>query len=336
MGEETSKGTGHETARLVAIRPGALGDALLTLPTLAWVRRQRAATTHVTLVARADVLPLARAVGLADETYRYDDPAWSALFAPSTANAVLAGRLCAGAHVIAWLADDDGDIRHNLMALGARATVTAPGKPLPTARTHMALLLARPLAAFGYRAPRSLDDLMARFPPLVPDTETQQRVTRWLGDRALDGQRLVAIHPGSGGAAKRWPPHQFAALMDRLASTGVAPLLIEGPQDVEVARDKRAAMGLPHDDARFTARDLPIADLAALLARCAAYVGNDSGVTHLAALVGCPTAAIFGPTNPAVWRPLGQRATAIRAPSHRIDDVTLDAVWNALSSLIGG
>lgn len=333
MGARSPAQRDDTTARLVAIRPGALGDALLTLPTLAWVRRHRA-NTHVTLVARADALPLARAVGLAGETYRYDDPAWSALFAAHTSTAGLASQVCAGANVIAWIADDDGDIRRNLLALGARAAVTAPGKPRPTARTHMALQLARPLAAFGCRPPRSVDDLMARFPPLEPGVESQRRATRWLRERALDGRRLVAVHPGSGGAAKRWPPRHFAALMDRIAGAGATPLLIEGPQDAEATRETRAARTLPRDDPRCTARELPITDLAALLPRCVAYVGNDSGVTHLAALAGCPTVAIFGPTNPAVWRPLGQRVSTIRAPSRQAADVPFDAVWEALGALM--
>ncbi|MGH2485736.1 MAG: glycosyltransferase family 9 protein [Ktedonobacterales bacterium] len=335
MGVKGSADRSNATSRLVAIRPGALGDTLLALPTLAWVLRQRA-SVHITLVARADVLPLARAAGLADETYTYDDPTWSALFAARPVPAGLAGEVCAGANVVAWLADDDGDIRRNLLAFGAWAAVAAPGKPRPTARAHIALLLARSLAAFGCQPPRSIEELMARFPPLDPGAETQGRVARWLCERALDSERLVAVHPGSGGAAKRWPPHQFAALMDRLAATGATPLLIEGPQDGEVARDTLAARMFPHDDRQHAARDLPIADLAALLARCAAYAGNDSGVTHLAALVGCPTLAIFGPTNPAVWRPLGPRVTTIRSSSRSVADVPLDEVWDALSPLIGG
>jgi ADP-heptose:LPS heptosyltransferase len=198
----------------------------------------------------------------------------------------------------------------------------------------MALLLARPLAAFGCPLPRSVEDLMARFPPLDPGIESQRRVTRWLRERAVDGRRLVAVHPGSGGAAKRWPPHHFAALMDRIAGTGATPLLIEGPQDAEVALETRAARTLPHDDPRCTARELPITDLAALLARCVAYVGNDSGVTHLAALAGCPTVAIFGPTNPALWRPLGQCVSTMRVSTRRAADVPLDDVWAALTALM--
>ena len=68
------------------------------------------------------------------------------------------------------------------------------------------------------------------------------------------------------------------------------------------------------------ARDLPLRVLAALLARAGAYVGNDSGVTHLAAASGAPTIALFGPTDPRVWAPLGPRRRGRRAAS------TMDAI----------
>src|SRR5579871_6135695 len=89
--------------RFVLIRPGALGDALLTFQALALLRRERPGA-HVTLVARGDMLPLARASGLADAISPYDDPAWLALFDPlprfETAYDVVEGSA-----VVAWLGD---------------------------------------------------------------------------------------------------------------------------------------------------------------------------------------------------------------------------------------
>src|SRR5260221_6527424 len=81
---------------VVAIRPGALGDPLLALPALAWLRRQWPAT-HICFVARGDVLPLARASGLADSVSDYDLPQWADLFADalpasSPLRHILAGR----------------------------------------------------------------------------------------------------------------------------------------------------------------------------------------------------------------------------------------------------
>ena len=66
------------------------------------------------------------------------------------------------------------------------------------------------------------------------------------------------------------------------------------------------------------ARGLSIGALASLLRRCAAYLGNDSGVTHLAALAGVPTVALFGPSDPARWSPLGPRVTVLRSPTREM------------------
>src|SRR5579863_7146103 len=97
--------------RYVLIRPGALGDALLALPALALLRRERPGA-HVTLVARGDVLPLARASALADAVYDWSDPLWAALFddnpQPYEARAVVRD-----AAVVAWLANDDGTVVRN-------------------------------------------------------------------------------------------------------------------------------------------------------------------------------------------------------------------------------
>ena len=89
----------------------------------------------------------------------------------------------------------------------------------------------------------------------------------------------------------------------------MATLLIAGPADATAAAKVAALAGA-------SVRRAPPATLdriAALLDRCRAYLGNDSGITHLAALTGTPTVAVFGPTDPTVWRPLGQRTRVVRA-----------------------
>jgi ADP-heptose:LPS heptosyltransferase len=96
-------------------------------------------------------------------------------------------------------------------------------------------------------------------------------------------------------------------------------------------------------------REWPLEDLAALLGRCVGYVGGDSGVTHLAAAVGTPVVAVFGPTDPAVWAPRGPHVAIVRhrvpcqpctweamwACSHRacLADLTVDAVVDAAARL---
>ncbi len=102
----------------------------------------------------------------------------------------------------------------------------------------------------------------------------------------------VLIHPGSGSPKKNWP--HFEVLMNRL----------------------RGSIPLP--------TDLTLPELSAHLRRCRAYIGNDSGITHLAAYIGCPTVALFGPTDPRVWGPIGRRVRIIW--KSKLEDITVDEI----------
>jgi ADP-heptose:LPS heptosyltransferase len=101
--------------------------------------------------------------------------------------------------------------------------------------------------------------------------------------------------------------------------------LIAAQQDEEVVAQVIAEAG-----ATPTVRDLSVAGLAAFLFRCALYVGNDSGVTHLAGLLGVPNVALFGPTDPALWTPLGTRIVALQSPTGRMEDLSLETVITAI------
>jgi ADP-heptose:LPS heptosyltransferase len=121
---------------------------------------------------------------------------------------------------------------------------------------------------------------------------------------------VVAVHPGSGSRAKNWAADRFAALVQRLhRSCGARSLVVAGPADKHaVGEMQRALAGVEC----IPAYDLPLPLLAALLARCQAYVGNDSGPTHLAAALGVPTVAIFGPTDPDLWAPREPSVQVVR------------------------
>ncbi len=132
----------------------------------------------------------------------------------------------------------------------------------------------------------------------------------------------ILIHPGSGSVAKNWPAARFA---ETIGSLDAHVRMIVGEADELAARVVEAALG--RTLARLEHTALP--ELAARLAGCRAYLGNDSGVSHLAGLCGARTVVLFGPTPPAVWRPLGphvhvatfdtppERIAALVAPSGR-------------------
>jgi ADP-heptose:LPS heptosyltransferase len=384
--------------RVVIFRPGALGDALLTFPALALVRRAWP-DAHLTLVARRDILPVARSSGLINAVYSYDLPVWTSLFADGAGRRIgtsppappLTGkgrphedrlrglasetaeedapamqpfpRLGAsapepcvgtsvlqmprlprgddlltatldGAAVVAWLSDPEGVFVRNAWALGAEHVVaTGAQSDGPPGQTHVALALARSLAPLGLAAPADVAALRAMLPPLAPPEDDARRADdAWRGlTLPEDAVSVVALHPGSGGATKRWPPGSFASLADTIRGWDMAPLLIEGPQDGAVTAAVQAAGGprtLP------VARDLSVGALAALLARCSGYVGNDSGVTHLAGMVGVPTLALFGPTDPVRWAPLGPRVRIVRAPGVALDALEVAEVAEVAEALL--
>lgn len=127
-----------------------------------------------------------------------------------------------------------------------------------------------------------------------------------------DAGPLIALAPGSGSQKKNWPLEQFMALAHRLRQEIRGRIAwVIGPGEEKLERRLRLAE---------TATDLwwahlPLATLAAGLQRCQVYVGNDSGVTHLAAATDGPAVvAIFGPTDPRVWAPPGEQVRICRTP----------------------
>lgn len=138
--------------------------------------------------------------------------------------------------------------------------------------------------------------------------------------------RFLAVHPGSGSRAKSWPAERFAAIVSRRAG-GRRWLLVVGPADEEAAAP---LIALPDV---VVARALPLRHLAALLAHAGLYLGNDSGVTHLAAAAGAPTLALFGPTDPEIWAPLGPRVETLVSPDATMAGLDLEAVGAALEGV---
>ncbi len=101
---------------------------------------------------------------------------------------------------------------------------------------------------------------------------------------------FAAIHPFSGGARKNWPLEKFRQLARQLEAE-MPVRWCAGPEDPPLENAVR------FDD---------LYELARWLARARLYVGNDSGITHLAAAVGTPVLALFGPTDPEIWAPRGE------------------------------
>jgi ADP-heptose:LPS heptosyltransferase len=133
---------------------------------------------------------------------------------------------------------------------------------------------------------------------------------------------FVAVHPGSGSPAKNWPLARFVEAARALAG-GRRWLLVRGPAESDVAAPADAVL----------AREWPLRVLAAALDRASLFLGNDAGVSHLAAAAGVPTLALFGPTDPALWAPVGPRVKTLRAPTGSLVDLEVASVLAAAREL---
>ena len=206
------------------------------------------------------------------------------------------------------------DLARSLGAAIPRLLVHDPAPP--PGGGHVAEWLARPATLLGVSC--------AEAPPMLLATrEEREQAAAILGELP---RSFVAVHPGSGSPEKTWPAARFVSLLDSL---GAEPfLLVEGPADAPAAAALRAR------DGAVTARGLAARVLGAVLARAAAYVGNDSGVTHLAAAWGAPTVALYGPTDPAVWSPLGPRVAIVRSSERSMEGIAVEAVAAAVAPFL--
>lgn len=142
-------------------------------------------------------------------------------------------------------------------------------------------------------------------------------------------ESFVIIHPGSGAAEKCWPLDRFLEVARRLSGRGFAGGVVLGEAEERLAGEL-GRRGLP-PEWRGVDRP-PLSVLSYLLGRTCLYIGNDSGVTHLAAACGTPVLALFLEKNLPAWTPFG-RSRTIAAPE--IAAIGVDRVWREAAAILG-
>lgn len=137
----------------------------------------------------------------------------------------------------------------------------------------------------------------------------------------------VVIHPGSGSQEKCWPRKRFEELMRCLIDNGIPVRAILGEVEMETWAEKE----VDHWRTEFSALAIDKLDLLFdILGNARSFVGNDSGPTHLAASMGLPTVALFGPTSSATWAPIGPSVTVIES----MMQAGVDSVISAIESMV--
>ena len=149
------------------------------------------------------------------------------------------------------------------------------------------------------------DDYLESWPT---DEENATVDTLLTSAGVAPGARLLAVHPFASIVQRGWHHDDFVALMRELQCDGLVPVILGGDRDHDEAAAMAAQLDGPHVN---LAGRCSIRQTMALLQRCSLFVGNDSGIMHLAAAAGVPLVALFGPQSPLKFGPWGRRTTVI-------------------------
>lgn len=293
--------------KILVVRGGAIGDFILTLPALAALRKHFP-RTHLEVLGYPHIASLAKLAGSVNEVRSIEARALAGFFARrGELDPSLSAYFGQFHIVVSYLYDPDQIFQENIARVSKAQFIAGPHRPNEAENVHATEVFLKPLerlAIFGAN----------------PDP-----VIRLPSKRPRDAGGTLAIHPGSGSEKKNWPEKHWEELLQRVAvETGWGVLLAGG--EAEEERLQRLASLMPIERLRV-ASHLPLTELAGRLAGCDAFIGHDSGITHLAAAVGLRGIVLWGNTKPEVWRPRSEQFDLLRA--ERMEQLSPSSVFTA-------
>jgi heptosyltransferase-2 len=300
--------------------PNWIGDAIMALPAIRALHGQP--DTHITILARSHVLDIYRQQNVADELLVYDvggkhhgfmgrERLASELRASKFDSAIL----LQNAFDAAWLAWRAGIPKTVGYARDGRSMLLTTAVPVPKTGeipAHEKFYYLELLRRSGWINSIS-DDSFIR---LQVSKEDSERAVDTLAEVGVRPHTLrVAIGGGAAyGSAKCWLPSRFAELANKLRAEWDAEVILFGAAS-EQPVSHAIASEMSHPPVDLTGKT-SVAELPALLSQCHVFVGNDSGAMHVAAAVGLPTIAIFGPTDPFGTAPATPRQVIVRKETY--------------------
>ena len=275
-------------ASLLIVHQGALGDLVCIFPIIAALRSH---FRPVAILCQGQLGRLAAAEQLVDAWFAIE-AAWAAsLF---TADPAPEARRALAPYTHHLVLSKSAILAASLERIaGARIGRFAP-RPPAGRRRHVAEHVLSGLRGLGWLPEGPADAILA--PP--PSAGARP---------GGPGAKTVLLHPGAGSPRKRWPLAGFLDLAARIEARRLSPEFVIGPAEHDLLAELERRSAVVH-------RPADGIELLGRLRSAAAYIGNDSGASHLAGWAGRPSVVIFGPTDPARWRPLGRAVEIVRLP----------------------
>jgi hypothetical protein len=302
--------------KVLVIRGGALGDFLLTLPAIRLLKDGLPSAT-VEVLGYDPMVELATLAGVAHSTRPLGHAGLAGFFVPGSNLDPVWSEYFAGFDVIfSFLPDADGHFKENIRRAGVKTVFQGKWK-------------VDEAPGAGHAA-EQLAEVCQNLALWLEDPAPVVRTARPPGERSG-----LALHPGSGSPRKSWLFGRWVEAgpeLARLLRPGEYLEVISGEAEEEWIGDLLAQWrDLPVRHHRF----LPLGKLADLLAGCRAYLGHDTGVSHLAAACGIPSLLLFGPTNPEIWAPRNPGTRVLRAPGGHLDQLAVAPMIEAAREMLG-
>ncbi len=285
---EKEVGISSRHQKVFVIHHGALGDLVVTFPLF---KALKGAGLEIHLLCQGHLGILAQSLGLVQKAHALESAHFASLYkdAPNE-KAKDALNVCDVMLAIirsdTWVSDISRFFKKPIHRI--------PPQPEPTSRTHVSSHLLLSCEKTGLI--KSFEYMPRKDPARILDLKTETK--------------KIWIHPGAGSLKKRWPLSRFIETAVQLRAKGWDPAFLFGPAEFSlepILKDAAPAFRI------FQTGE--VTELAKLLKTAWAFIGNDSGVSHLAAFLGLATLAIFGPTDPARWRPLGPSVAVVQGIS---------------------
>jgi heptosyltransferase III len=296
--------------KILVIRGGAIGDFILTLPALAALRKQFP-QTRIEVLGYTHIASLATLAGYANDVKSIEAGALAGFFARrGTLDDTLGEYFAAFNIIVSYLYDPDRIFQDNIARISKAQFIAGPHRPDEREPLHATEVFLKPLERLAIFEADS-----------TPCIELPQQ----------DSGSTLAVHPGSGSEKKNWPEARWVELLTHIVNeTNWRVLLVGG--EAEHDRVQRLSSLIPIQ--RLTvAMNQPLPELARRLASCCAFVGHDSGITHLAAAVGARGLALWGESNELIWRPRSDKFAVLKAPT-ALADLRAEAVFSQVSPLM--
>jgi heptosyltransferase-3 len=288
--------------KILVIHQGALGDLVLSFPALVSLKQEKKAS--VALLCSSELGKIAYELNVVDAHFSLESARFCSLFYGDMTTVVK--EFISDYDTIILISFSAAIEAHLRQNHGGKVHKISPRPPVED-ETHVARYIIKQLKAKGLLRGGVLSS---------GDHPVEQR-------QSLQERNLIIMHPGAGSARKRWPVENFVQVSAITGRMGLGKVVfLVGPAESGLARFIKDR---PKEGYRvYEVYDL--SDVMALVRQARCFVGNDSGVTHLAAFMGTPTVAIFGPSSAKRWSPLGRAITVLRGAADCAPCFEMDAV----------